>query len=59
MVPLRSAFSFHGRESEATQKLFVSLPNNLPYSGKCDLAQKIGNLDRIKPCMLKTETEKV
>ena len=30
----RSAFLFHGEESETTQKLFVSLPNNLPQLWK-------------------------
>ena len=51
------SFLFCGGESEATQKLFVSLPKNLPYPGRRELAQKIGNLDRTESCMLKTETE--
>jgi len=49
--------SFHGGESEVTQKLFVPLLNNLPYPGRCDLGQKLGHLDRTEPCMLKIKTE--
>jgi len=56
-VPRRSAFLFNGGESEATQKLFVSLPNNPPYPGIYELIQKLGNLDRTEFCMLETETE--
>ena len=37
-------FSLDGGESEATQ-LFVSLPNNLPYPGRCKLAQKLRNAE--------------
>ena len=46
-------FLLWGREWSHS-KLFVSLPKNIPYPGRCALAQKIGNLDRIESCMLKT-----
>jgi len=51
--------SFNGGESEVTQKLFEPLSNNLIYPGKCELAQKLGNVVRIESCMLETETEEV
>jgi len=37
----------------------MPLSNNLPYPGKSELVQKLGNLDRAESCMLKLETELV
>jgi len=48
-------FSFEGGESAGTQKLLVPLPNNLPYPGKSELVQKLGNLDRTEFYMLKSD----
>jgi len=51
------AFSSERGENAGTQKLFMPLPNNLPYPGKSELVQKLGNLDRAESCMLKLETD--
>ena len=52
---IRSAFSFMGEKVKPLKTFRVF--NNLPYPGRCELAQKIGNLDRAESCMLKPETE--
>jgi len=57
MVPLLFGFFFHWGREWSHSELFVSLPNNSHDLGRCELAQKIGSLDRTESYMLKTETE--
>jgi len=49
-------FIFDGGECEATQNFSGVYLTTYHNFWRCELAQKIGNLDRTESCMLKTET---